>query len=135
MKRHAFFASSLVILAVSSGMLVAGPLTPPAGPVTGTYKTLSEVEPRIALSAANTPGGPSAVYRIDTPGSYYLTGNITASAGQLGIELTCGNVVIDLNGYSILGGQHGVVATVGGSHVNVKNGTIQGQTGSGITDV
>jgi len=31
---------------VGGGLLFAGPLNPPAGPVTSTYKTLSEIEPR-----------------------------------------------------------------------------------------
>src|SRR5262245_50105057 len=81
---------------------LAGPLNPPVGPVTSTYKTLSDVEPRTAINATNTPGDATCLFRITTPGSYYLTGNVTgvpgkaiitvANAGQVG-------VTIDLNGF------------------------------------
>ena len=44
-------------LAVGFGAVVlAGDLTPPAGPVVSTMKDLDEVEPRIAINAVNTPG-------------------------------------------------------------------------------
>src|SRR5690606_25957259 len=59
--------------------VVAGPVNPPAGPVAPTHKTLTEVEPRIAVNAANTPGASGAMYVISQPGSYYLTGNITST--------------------------------------------------------
>jgi hypothetical protein len=49
--------------------------------VASTYKTLSEIEPRIALNQANTPGSASKLFRITQPGSYYLTGN----AGRRGL--------------------------------------------------
>src|SRR4051812_18571328 len=48
----------------------AGPLSPPVGPVVATMKTLSEVEPRIALSSTNTPGDGDSLFRITGPGSY-----------------------------------------------------------------
>src|SRR5437868_1893082 len=55
---------------------VAGPLNPPAGPVAPSYKTLTEVEPRIAVNATNTPGNSAYSYRITQQGSYYLTGDV-----------------------------------------------------------
>ena len=73
-------------LSASAGLLIAGPLTPPAGPVGPTYKTLSEVEPRTALNAANTPGDASNLFIISQPGSYYLTGPI--STGLTAIRIT-----------------------------------------------
>ena len=42
-------------LALAAGAALAGPLNPPSGPVTSTYKTLTEVEPRVPVSATNTP--------------------------------------------------------------------------------
>ena len=65
---------------------IAGDLNPPAGSVAPTMKTLDEVEPRIAINAVNTPGDSNSVYRISQPGSYYLTGNVTAPAGDSAIE-------------------------------------------------
>jgi hypothetical protein len=63
-------------LVLSAGALIAGPLAPPPGPIASSYKTLSEVEPRTAVNATNTPGDAGCVYRISQHGSYYLTGNI-----------------------------------------------------------
>jgi hypothetical protein len=65
-------------------MALAGPLDPPAGPVTSTLKTLSEVEPRTAVNAANTPGDFQALYVISSPGSYYLTANVPSASRERG---------------------------------------------------
>src|SRR5262245_39743009 len=54
---------------------LAGPLDPPAGPVTGTYKTLQQVEPRIDV--ATLPGSETCAHIIWQPGSYYLSGNLS----------------------------------------------------------
>jgi parallel beta-helix repeat protein len=79
----------------------AGPLNPPAGPIESTGKTLRDVEPRIAINSTNTPGDTDSVFRISASGSYYLTGNVTASTGKSAIEIAASNVTIDLRGYSI----------------------------------
>lgn len=108
----------LASLAFTTAAL-AGPLNPPAGPVTSTMKTMAEVEPRIAINATNTPGNASALYVISQPGSYYLTGNIVGVAGKHGIVI--GNVIdvtIDLNGYRLVG--------VAGSFDGVSSGTTNG---------
>src|SRR2546423_12808745 len=59
-------------LLVTSGLLFAGPLDPPAGPVTSSNKTLGEVEPRTPVNATNTPGDGISLFKITQPGSYYL---------------------------------------------------------------
>jgi hypothetical protein len=81
----------------------AGPTDPPAGAIQATGKTLTEVEPRTAISATNTPGNPAALYVISQPGSYYLTGDVTGVAGKTGIVITVSNVRIDLNGFNLKG--------------------------------
>ncbi len=51
--------SGPVLVAATVGGIIwvsAGDLNPPSGPVTPTMKTLTEVEPRIAINATNTPG-------------------------------------------------------------------------------
>lgn len=58
-------------------MARGGSINPPAGVVASSGKTLSEVEPRTAVNATNTPGDTTAVYIISQPGSYMLTGNVT----------------------------------------------------------
>ncbi len=94
-----------ITISALAGALIsrAGPLDPPAGPVTPTYKTLTEVEPRVAINAANTPGNSTCIFRITQPGSYYVTGNITGVSGKNGLEIGASNVTVDLNGYAVTG--------------------------------
>ena len=84
-----------------AGSALAGPLTPPAGPVSSTHKTLTQVEPRTPVQTLS--GDSSATYIINQSGSYYLTGNIVGESGKSGILITTSNVTIDLNGFSIIG--------------------------------
>lgn len=125
---------SAMVLATTAGLLVAGPLNPPAGPVASTYKTLSEVEPRIPIGPETTPSGNSALYRITRSGSYYLTGNINVGSGWSGIRIDASGVTIDLNGYTIsgLGNSNAGVISGANSRVEVRNGTINGITGHGV---
>ncbi len=119
-------AAGLVSLGVAVGVLSAGPLDPPAGPVTGTYKTLSDVEPRIAINAINTPGDADSTFKITQPGSYYLAGNIAGVSGKHGIEVVAGNVTIDLNGFALTGvaGALDGVLVSGSTNVAVLNGIV-----------
>jgi parallel beta-helix repeat protein len=105
MKHTALFCTTIGALALlgSAALLTAGPLNPPSGAVAPTYKTLTDVEPRTAVSTANTPGDADSRFKITQPGSYYLTGNITAVAGKHGIEITSGGVTLDLNGFDLAG--------------------------------
>lgn len=100
--RSVLVLATLGILAAASNLL-AGPLTPPPGPVAATQKTLAEVEPRIAINATNTPGDANNIFKITQPGSYYLTGNITGVAGKNGIGIAVHGVTIDLNGFAVIG--------------------------------
>ncbi|HYD00943.1 MAG TPA: right-handed parallel beta-helix repeat-containing protein [Phycisphaerales bacterium] len=119
-------AASLLTVTVLAG----GPLNPPAGAVAPSMKPLSEIEPRTAINATNTPGDADSVYRITQPGSYYLTGNLTGANGKCGIEITASFVTIDLNGFAVLGGVGTLdgIRTAGGIcfGVTVRNGTIAG---------
>lgn len=106
-------------------MSVAGPLTPPGAP----EPTAPLVEPRVAVSAANTPGDADSVFRIAAPGSYYLTDNVEALAGFHGIEIASNDVVLDLNGFALRGAPgslSGVIASVDVTNVAVRNGTVSG---------
>src|SRR5438034_11001068 len=91
-----------ILLAVS-WLGFAGSLTPPAGPITGTMKSITEVEPRIAINATNTPGDTNSLFKITQPGSYYLTGNIAGVASKHGIEIVASGVTLDLNGFDLVG--------------------------------
>ncbi len=124
-----------------AGTALAGPLTPPAGPVASSGKTLTEVEPRIAINFANTPGdndtSPST-FKITQPGSYYLTGNILGFAGKHGIEITASGVTLDLNGFELIGfpamGDFDAVSTTAPNLTNiaVRNGSARSWGGQGI---
>jgi len=126
---------SALAFVITGGLLFAGPLDPPAGPVTSTYKTLTEVEPRTAINATNTPGDADSLFKITLPGSYYLTGNITGVAGKKGIEFASDNVTLDLNGFTLLGvagSLSGVGTDVGHNNVTVRNGTVTGWGDDGV---
>jgi parallel beta-helix repeat protein len=124
--RRYLFAASLLL---AGGLIaLAGPLNPPAGPVSPTYKTLGEVEPRIAISAATTPGDADSVFKISLPGSYYLTGNFQGVTAKHGIEIAASGVTVDLNGFEILGvpgSLDGISATLAGiKNLCVHSGSI-----------
>ena len=102
--RSSFASVALVcatVVATAAILTVAGPLSPPAGPVSSTHKTLSQVEPRLAVSPGTTPGDAASLYRISQPGSYYLTGNISVPPGLNGITILADDVTIDLGGFVI----------------------------------
>ena len=128
-----FAATALVALA---GLAIAGPLTPPSGPVASSYKTLGEVEPRIALSLANTPGDADSIFKITARGSYYLTGNVTGVAGKHGIEIAASNVTIDLEGYSLIGvagSLDGIrTTTLSLPNITIEHGVVSDWRNSGI---
>lgn len=130
MSKRRSMASLLAGSAVLLGALWlrAGPLNPPAGPVASTYKTLGEVEPRIAVNATNTPGDSSHVYVIRQPGSYYLTNNVAVPSQMSGIGIASAGVTLDLGGFSILGvtdSNSGILVDVA-ANVTIQNGAIQG---------
>lgn len=119
---------ALVLLA---GTSAGGPIDPPAGPVTSSMKPLTEVEPRIALTAQNTPGDSSSVFKIVEPGSYYLTENLQVQGNIAGISVNASNVRIDLCGYTISGGSSAVLASSAAQGMSVSNGTLT-NTGVGV---
>lgn len=129
-------AIATLALLTSAALLSAGPLNPPAGPVAPSYKTLGEVEPRIAVSATSTPGDADSLFKITQPGSYYLTANITGVSGKHGIEIAQVAVTLDLNGFTMFGAP----GTLDGIHVSgvtppdivVRNGTLQSWRNDGV---
>lgn len=131
-------ASGGLSLAFAAIAAIAGDTSPPPGPIAPTFKTLTEVEPRIAINATNTPGDSDAtpsIFKITQPGSYYLTGNLTGQAGKIGIEIAASDVTIDLNGFALLGvpgSSSGIRASVSASGVAVRNGTIRAWGANGV---
>lgn len=128
-------AIGLFTLLASAALLTAGPLDPPSGAIAPTYKTLAEVEPRIAITAANTPGDADSHFRITKPGSYYLTDNFTVLPNKSCIEIASSNVTIDLGGFVI--GSASTLPTIrvtgtARTHISVRNGTLNLGLGDAI---
>ncbi|MFO0857054.1 MAG: right-handed parallel beta-helix repeat-containing protein [Phycisphaerales bacterium] len=120
---------------VLGAWLYAGPLNPPSGPIASTGKTLTEVEPRLAINSVNTPGDANSVYRISQPGSYYLTSDVIGVNGKHGIEIAADGVTIDLMGLAVRGSaQTADGITTDGLHGNIviKNGFVGGWGNQGI---
>jgi parallel beta-helix repeat protein len=98
-----------------------GALTPPGAPAP-TMKTLAQVEPRIPISS---------VVNITSPGSYYLTGNISEFAGSF-ITISNSDVTLDLNGFYIFEGDSGISVGPGLHNVVIRNGFFESQAAAGI---
>jgi parallel beta-helix repeat protein len=128
-------AIGLFALIASAALLTAGPLDPPSGAIAPTYKTLGEVEPRIAINAANTPGDADSTFRITKPGSYYLTESFSVLPNKSGIEIASSNVTIDLNGF-VIGSTSSLptirLTSTGRTHISVRNGTLNLGLGDAI---
>ena len=90
-----------ILLALAATTAIAfsqGPLAPGAAPAP-TMKTLAQVEARTPIPATVTAAaGPH--FTISTPGSYYLTGNITVTTGDA-IAINTSGVTLDLNGFTL----------------------------------
>ncbi len=137
MNRTAITCTTIATLGLfaSAAMLTGGPLDPPAGPVASTYKTLAEVEPRMPISATNTPGDSNSSFRITQSGSYYLTGNFTGVSGRHAIEIAASNVTIDLMGFALIGvagSLDGITTDGTRNHLTIRNGVVRGWGSDGI---
>lgn len=133
--------SSVILLILGAGLALAqGPLTPPGAPAP-TMKSLDQIEARTPIPASPAVPVAGPHFTISTPGSYYLTGNVTVSTGD-GIQITCDDVTLDLNGFKIsssfTGGMSGfAVEAIGDrTRLTVRNGSItSGSTVASSTGV
>lgn len=126
---------ALCVLAAATTPAHAGSLTPPAGPVTPTMKTLDQVEPRTPINSTTTPGNSAATFRITQPGSYYLTGNVTGQPARHGISIESDNVTLDLMGFALLGGAgtfDGINIATFRDNIVIRNGHVRNWGGDGI---
>lgn len=115
-----------LIALVAGGLARAGSLEPPGLPAP-TMKTLLEAEPRIPVQSL--PGSSVALHEITEPGSYYLVDNIVGGPGKAAIAILASNVVLDLNGYALLGSpdsDSGINFLGGLQNCVVMNGIIRG---------
>ena len=138
MKRTTLLSAATPLAVAAAAILAVGDLNPPAGAVAATGKRLTEIEPRIPISATTTPGDLDSVFRIITPGSYYLTGDVLGASGKYGIELGASDVTLDLGGYVVSGigsspGFDGIrAAATGLANITIRNGTVSDWGGHGI---
>ncbi|MDJ0755049.1 MAG: right-handed parallel beta-helix repeat-containing protein [Ardenticatenaceae bacterium] len=90
----------------------------------------------LAVFAADRTPIDSLPFTISTPGSYYVTGVLTATADTDGITIATNDVTIDLTGFALQGGggTTGSAITASGTYSNVHifNGTVTGWGGAGI---
>lgn len=103
-----------------------GGLTPPGAPAP-TMKSLAQVEPRTAITN-------SGAVTISVPGSYYLTTNITVSAGDA-ITIATNNVTLDLSGFTIsstAASAEGAAIRLSGARTNIS--IYNGHVSSGVTN-
>ena len=111
-------ASTFAICYSSFGQ---GALTPPGAPGP-TMKSLDQIEARRPIS--------SAPFLIVSPGSYYLTTNISVSSGTA-ISIDVSGVTLDLNGFTISstapsgGSGSGILLSSGSRDITIANGHIR----------
>jgi parallel beta-helix repeat protein len=122
---------ALVILALAGQIriLAQGALQPDGSPK-ATMRTLEQVEPRTPIPISSLP------FTITLPGSYYLTGNLSAFDMDA-VRIRASNVSLDLMGFKIE--SYGALAEPGirveGSptlplrNILVRNGSISGRIG------
>ena len=92
-------------------------------PAEPTKKVLDEVEPRTPIL--------KLPFTISTTGSYYLAGDLSSDTN--GIIVEANNVTIDLAGFRIVGpgsGSNYGIYMNGRRNVEIRNGTVQGFTGT-----
>jgi hypothetical protein len=119
---------------LTSPLRAQGTLTPPGAPAP-TMKSLDQLsaeigqvraEARTPLTPATTPGDTTSVFIITQPGAYYLTSDVIAPAGKIGIRLNItsfgsGGVSIDLNGFSVIGPGVGAAPATNGINAPSAN--------------
>jgi len=107
------------ILLAGSWLAYGGSLTPPSGAIAATGR----FGPRIEIE--------SLPFTITTPGSYYLTKNMSSAGG--GITIAVSDVSIDLNGFMVGPGPgQGIVHGGATGNITIKNGMVSGWTFGGI---
>jgi len=117
-------ATALLFTVFGAAQIFAqGSLTPPGAPA-ATMKTLTEIEPRTAIT--------SLPYTIAASGSYYLTASLTGTATN-GITITADSVTLNLNGFALIG----ISGSLDGIHSSgkntvIRNGIVENWEGQGI---
>ncbi len=123
-KKVVLLATILLVVVV---WVNAGNLNPPPGPVSSTMKSLDVVEPRIPIS--------SLPYTIASPGSYYVTKDLTGVSGSNGITISAGGVSLDLSGFTLRGvpgSLEGIRVTGSQTKIHIHDGILCDWGGGGL---
>ncbi len=110
-------------------------LLAPAGSPTPTMRTLDQVEPRVLVNAANTPGNAANTFVISQSGSYLLGADVIGASGRNGIMITTDDVTIDLNGFSVngtAGALIGITTNTAHRGVRIHGGRVSDWPAAGI---
>ncbi|MBC7773116.1 MAG: right-handed parallel beta-helix repeat-containing protein [Pyrinomonadaceae bacterium] len=126
---------SVIVAALAAGgtlVALAGPLDPPPGPVSSTLPVLLS-----SIDIESLPGDANCKHLISQPGSYHFSRNITGVAGKAGICITVGCVVLDFDGFELVGvpgSGDGINGGVGANKrsIVVRNGCVRNWGGDGI---
>ncbi len=116
---HAFAVLVPILNLSLSSAFAQGSLTPPPGAPGPTMLTLSQIEPRTPIS--------SVPYTISSPGSYYVTTNLTVPTSESGIFISANNVTLDLNGFTLTGINQlfdAIQADSAQTNIVIRNGSI-----------
>jgi hypothetical protein len=116
--------TGVVLVTMMATRAYGGPLDPP-GPVASTQSN-------VVYQPASCAGFPIV---ISTPGSYRLGGNIAGCTGKDGIQITTGNVTLDLAGFTVSGvpGSLAGIKNVGAnSKLSIANGILTSWGVAGI---
>ncbi|MBN1673713.1 MAG: right-handed parallel beta-helix repeat-containing protein [Kiritimatiellae bacterium] len=122
-----FFAAAIV--AVLPRVRAADYWSPtgPPGTDAAVMKTLDQVEPRTVITALP--------FAITNPGSYYMTGHLAMTSDADGITIHTNDVLIDMKGFSLLGGNHRGVAIRADAdlrNIAIRNGVLKDWDEGGI---
>ena len=126
MKTKLVLTVFVLLFIIHHSAFAQGALTPPGAPVP-TMRSLAQIEPRTPIS--------SVPFTISVSGSYYLTTNVTISAGDA-ITIAANNVTLDLNGFTIASTRatattdSAILLSGGRTGVAIYNGNIS----SGVTN-
>jgi hypothetical protein len=116
----------LAIIGLFASRAYGGPVDPLGPP--SVAGTLPQVEPRSPIPPVGWNG--TFPITISQSGSYFFTQNLTGVTNTDGIDITGGDVTIDLNGFTLsnqtnVGAVTGIAST-GTGNVAVRGGVIRG---------
>ena len=131
-----FLTGSVIGITLLAIVLLAthgGDLDPPSdafgtgGQPKSHMKTMNEIEPRQHIL--------SLPYVITNSGAYYLARNMSGSSNNVGIEIRCSDVQVDLRGFALIGTNgsgHAIVVIGTNENIVIRNGAIRRWDGFGI---